>query len=118
MLNVRQSSQATRNDLDIQLLTDWAASKGWTIKNAVFLLSQESPMSWHLSEEETNRIQSQWSACKARPGSTIAKAWNTVRDHFPAEMQPTSQRAHPGNLSTECGEVQRSLPRVASARAR
>jgi hypothetical protein len=119
MLNVRQSSQATRNDLEIQLLTDWAASKGWTIKNAVFVLSQDSPMSWHLSEEETNGIQSQWAACKARPGSTIAKAWNTVRDHFPAEAQPTSQPwANTENMAGDCGEVQRPLQRVASARTR
>ena len=119
MLNVRQSSQATRNDLEIQLLTDWAASKGWTIKNAVFLLPQDSPMSWHLSDAETRAIGSQWDACKGQRDSTIAKAWATVRDHFQTEAQATSQPVTASEgIAGGCGEVQRSLQRVASARAR
>ena len=100
MMNVRQSCQATRNDLDIELLTDWARAHKWTVESVVFTLAQNSPMSWHLSDDEISRIQAQWAACKARPDSTIAKAWNSVRALFP----PAETTAHAVATSRTAGD--------------
>jgi len=110
MLKVRESSQATRNDIDIDLLTEWARGRDWEIANVVFTLPQNSPMSWHLSDDEIIAIQSQWTACKARSDSTIAKAWNTVRALFPAD----EKRVQAATTTSACAEPPPIANQVAS----
>jgi hypothetical protein len=112
MLNVRESSQAARNDLDIELLTEWATAREWTVENVVFTLAQDSPMSWHLSENEINGIRSQWTACKARSDSTIARAWNAVRALFPIDEKGVQPATTTTVDTSACAE----LPRATTTR--
>ena len=115
MMKVRESSQATRNDLDIELLTEWARAHKWTVESVVFTLAQNSPMSWHLSDDEISRIQAQWAACKARPDSAIAKAWNSVRALFPP-AETTAQAVATNTTAVDpsaCGEPIRATTSVA-----
>ena len=116
MLNVRESSQATRNDLDIDLLTEWARERDWTIENVVFTLPQNSPMSWHLSDEEISEIRSQWTACKARPDSSLAKAWTAVRALFPTDEKAVQAAATTAVGTTACGERLPVATRVARSK--
>jgi hypothetical protein len=95
------------------LLTEWARGRNWEIANVVFTLPQNSPMSWHLSDEEIIAIQSQWTACKARSDSTIAKAWNTVRALFPADEKRVQAAA---TTTSACAEPAPIASQVASAR--
>jgi hypothetical protein len=81
MLEVRRSSQATRNDLDLQLFSDWAQSKGgWDVRRAIFSLPADAPMSWHLSDGQKGFISGQWTLCHQVPSSSIGQAYATVAE--------------------------------------
>jgi hypothetical protein len=78
MLEVRRSSQATRNDLDLQLLGDWVQMDGWTLDRAVFVLPSDAPMSWQLAQRQKDDIEMQWSVCRASPATLTGQAYATV----------------------------------------
>jgi hypothetical protein len=79
MLEVRRSSQATRNDLDLQLFSDWVRSmKGWNVSRAIFTLPADAPMSWHLSDQQKRYVADRWSNCYAVPTSSVGEAYATV----------------------------------------
>jgi hypothetical protein len=66
MYTVQSSSQVARNNSHITLIREiWDAKYGVTLKHFVFHLSDDLPLSWHLTKPEQDEIKSHW------PGSPL-----------------------------------------------
>jgi hypothetical protein len=111
MLEVRRSSQAARNDLDLALLQDVVGHLGWTLKRAVFVLRSDAPMSWQLAERERDDIWAQWSVCRASPGTLVGRAYAQVASVFGRSY------AHQGNIDARCAVAPSTTNQLERTRA-
>lgn len=96
MLQVRRSSQAARNDLDLSLFQESAAAMGWTVNRAVFVLRSDAPMSWQLSQSERDDIWHQWTLCRTSPATLVGRGYAEVAKVF------GSAYAHNGHVDPRC----------------
>jgi hypothetical protein len=61
LLNVRNSTQFSRNKKELELLANrWCAERGVAINNFGFQLEREGPLSWKLTDDEYCRIACGW----------------------------------------------------------
>lgn len=60
LLNVRDTSQRARNDLDVKLLTSYVEARGATLCVARFTFPTAAPLSWHLTREQLSDIDNGW----------------------------------------------------------
>jgi hypothetical protein len=67
LLNVWGSGQTPRNDLDLQLFTEVAESRGFEVETVLFPLVTDAPLSWHLTESQKQDIERGWDWCAAMP---------------------------------------------------
>ena len=68
LMSVRSTSQLERNNLELQLLRD--AAPDVVMPSAVFELRTKSPLSWHLSYDESEHIRRYWLAqCQPNRGA-------------------------------------------------
>jgi hypothetical protein len=68
---VRNTSQISRNDLEIELMQSRWADDGVAIKPVVFALGGAGPLSWQLSATEKMKIHDAW---ECREGAAVSKA--------------------------------------------
>ncbi|HEX3125733.1 MAG TPA: hypothetical protein VH394_00230 [Thermoanaerobaculia bacterium] len=67
LLNVWNSGQTPRNDLDLQLLKEVARNRGFEVETVLFPLVYDAPLSWHLTEYQKRDIKRGWDWCAAMP---------------------------------------------------
>lgn len=67
LLNVWGSGQTPRNDLDLQLLREVAAKRGFEVETVLFPLVAEAPLSWDLTASQKEQIERGWDWCAAMP---------------------------------------------------
>lgn len=67
LLNVWDSGQTPRNDLDLRLLQEVAEKRGFQVEKVVFPLVYPAPLSWHLTEYQKRDIEQGWDWCAAMP---------------------------------------------------
>jgi len=60
MLNVRTASQTVRDDDEVDRFQAYWECSGVTVRVVSFVLTVDASMSWHLSPEEKDAIESEW----------------------------------------------------------
>lgn len=91
LYNVRGNGQATRNEMEIDLLRRSLAPVGVTLSRAAFECPQaEAPLSWHLRPREIEDIKTSWSIQK--DPARIDKDLCTTLDFLGANPYETACR--------------------------
>ncbi|HEV7668990.1 MAG TPA: patatin-like phospholipase family protein [Thermoanaerobaculia bacterium] len=80
LLQVRNRSQISRNNLELDLLEELGKSLGFEIKRAVFPLMEKAPLSWDLTEDQKGKIRSSWDWCAALEKSKVHVGLETIRN--------------------------------------
>jgi len=63
--NVRDTGQVAHNNIELELLKEKWASRGVNISSTLFEFSeQETPLSWHLTPDEKEKIRKVWGDMK------------------------------------------------------
>lgn len=81
LLNVRDTSQRARNNLDIELLTTYVKTHAASLCVARFTYPTAAPLSWHLTRKQQGEIDSAWK------DPTIAAEAEKVIDFLRAAKQ-------------------------------
>lgn len=72
--NVRNSTQAFRNSVELEMLgEDWERAHGVRLTTALFELREKAPLSWKLTRSETERILAGWDEGKNRAEAARVK---------------------------------------------
>jgi hypothetical protein len=80
VLSVRPTGQRTHNDVELDLLQDKWKKSGVEIRRAVFEFDgADPPLSWHLTDEQKRKIQTEWADELNDPRDTCA-GWDRVRE--------------------------------------
>lgn len=84
--HVRTTSQVERNEFEVALAKSRWKQYGVDLEHFVFRLSNTCPLSWHLAEEEKQRIKAHWpyAAAPAKCPSEIQQARADNENQFKA----------------------------------
>lgn len=75
MSNVRNSTQAFRNSVEVEMLGDaWQRAYGVKLTPVLFELREKAPLSWKLTDRETEKILAGWNEDKNRAAAAQVKA--------------------------------------------
>jgi hypothetical protein len=86
VLSVRNTGQRTHNDVELDLLQNkWKEKDDVEIRRAVFEFDgADPPLSWHLTEEQKRKIQSEWEEELTSRRDTCA-GWKRVKNFLSSE---------------------------------
>ncbi|HSK81230.1 MAG TPA: patatin-like phospholipase family protein, partial [Thermoanaerobaculia bacterium] len=74
MSNVRNSTQAFRNSVEVEMLGDaWQRAYRVKLTPVLFELREKAPLSWKLTRSETDKILAGWNEDKNRAAATQVK---------------------------------------------
>jgi hypothetical protein len=83
LFTVRGSSQVSRNDVELKLLTDLLGKDQFVIQRAEFPLNLKTSLSWHLPQSEKDEIESYW-----RDNPVAMKSRDEIREFLRAAKWP------------------------------
>ena len=74
MFHVQSKSQVVRTNWELDMVMEkWNSAHQVECKHFVFHLSEQLPLSWHLTENEKKDIRSHWPTAKAKPRNKPAQ---------------------------------------------
>lgn len=85
VLSVRNTGQRTHNDVELDLLQDKWKKDGVEIRRAVFEFDgADPPLSWHLTNEQKRKIQTEW-AEELNDSRDTCAGWDRVQEFLSSE---------------------------------
>jgi Patatin-like phospholipase len=92
VVHTRTTGQISHNNAELKLLCEVAASRGVSLETALFQFpAQDTPLSWHLTSDETNAVWNAYDRCKTdkcTPAEdAIRVARNKVKNFLAGSLQ-------------------------------